>query len=53
MALYAFCEQKRLLSMIETLHQQGEQYLRLKLASPKQMMNSDAEHDLIVAFVLT
>jgi DNA-binding GntR family transcriptional regulator len=47
-ALYGICKQRRLLSIIETLHRQGERYLRLKLASPEQKMNSDAEHDLIL-----
>jgi DNA-binding GntR family transcriptional regulator len=52
LALYGVCKQKRLLRMIEMLHHQGERYLRLKLASPEQKMNSDAEHDLIVSACL-
>ena len=44
LALYAPCARPRLIAMIDSLHSQGERYLRLKLDAPKLKQESDDEH---------
>ncbi|HEY0746129.1 MAG TPA: GntR family transcriptional regulator [Steroidobacteraceae bacterium] len=44
LALYAPADRPRLLSMIDSLHAQGERYLRLKLDMPAHKRRSDDEH---------
>jgi DNA-binding GntR family transcriptional regulator len=44
LALYAPAQRPRLLSIIESLHNQGERYLRLKLGMPSHKQQSDDEH---------
>jgi DNA-binding GntR family transcriptional regulator len=47
-ALYAPARRPRLLALIESLHAQGERYLRLKLARPAYKQKSDDEHERIL-----
>jgi DNA-binding GntR family transcriptional regulator len=49
LALYAPCARPRLLGMIDSLHSQGERYLRLKLVMPAHKRQSDDEHERILA----
>jgi DNA-binding GntR family transcriptional regulator len=44
LALYTPAQRPRLLAMIESLHNQGERYLRLKLDMPVYKRQSDNEH---------
>jgi DNA-binding GntR family transcriptional regulator len=47
MALYAPAQRPRLLASIDSLHSQGERYLRLKLGMPSHKQQSDEEHQQI------
>jgi DNA-binding GntR family transcriptional regulator len=47
LALYAPAKRSRLLGIVDSLHSQGERYLRLKLGMPSQKQQSDAEHQQI------
>jgi DNA-binding GntR family transcriptional regulator len=47
LALYAPARRPRLLALIESLHNQGERYLRLKLGMPAHKQQSDGEHEQI------
>lgn len=44
LALYAPAQRPRLLAIIDSLHAQGERYLRLKLGMPSHKQQSDEEH---------
>jgi DNA-binding GntR family transcriptional regulator len=44
LALYAPAERPRLSALIDSLHSQGERYLRLKLGMPAHKKQSDDEH---------
>ena len=44
LALYAPAQRPRLLAIIDSLHSQGERYLRLKLGMPSHKQQSDDEH---------
>jgi DNA-binding GntR family transcriptional regulator len=44
LALYAPAQRPRLLAIIDSLHSQGERYLRLKLDMPAHKQQSDEEH---------
>ena len=44
LALYAPARRPRLYAMIDSLHSQGERYLRLKLGMPQYKRQSDDEH---------
>ena len=46
-ALYAPAGRPRLIAMIDSLHSQGERYLRLKLDMPTYKHQSDDEHEEI------
>jgi DNA-binding GntR family transcriptional regulator len=46
-ALYAPADRPRLISLIDSLHAQGERYLRLKLDMPMHKRQSDDEHQLM------
>jgi DNA-binding GntR family transcriptional regulator len=48
LALYAPAHRPRLIVMIESLHRQGERYLRLKLDMPAYRRRSDDEHTRIL-----
>ncbi len=48
LALYAPAGRPRLLAMIDSLHSQGERYLRLKLDLPAYKQQSDEEHEQIL-----
>jgi DNA-binding GntR family transcriptional regulator len=47
LALYAPADRPRLIEMINSLHAQGERYLRLKLDMPAHKRRSDDEHQQI------
>jgi len=47
LALYAPAQRPRLLAIIDSLHAQGERYLRLKLGMPLHKQQSDEEHQQI------
>jgi DNA-binding GntR family transcriptional regulator len=47
MALYAPAQRPRLLASIDSLHSQGERYLRLKLGMPSHKQQSDEDHQQI------
>jgi DNA-binding GntR family transcriptional regulator len=47
LALYAPADRPRLIGMIDSLHAQGERYLRLKLDMPAHKRQSDDEHQQI------
>ena len=47
LALYAPAGRERLIAMIDSLHSQGERYLRLKLDMPPYKRRSDDEHQQI------
>jgi DNA-binding GntR family transcriptional regulator len=47
LALYAPAQRPRLLAIIDSLHAQGERYLRLKLGMPSHKQRSDEEHQQI------
>jgi DNA-binding GntR family transcriptional regulator len=47
LALYAPADRPRLIGMIDSLHAQGERYLRLKLDMPAHKQQSDDEHQQI------
>jgi DNA-binding GntR family transcriptional regulator len=49
LALYRPAERPRLLALIESLHERGERYLRLKLEMPAHKHKSDQEHEQIYA----
>jgi DNA-binding GntR family transcriptional regulator len=51
LALYAPAGRSRLLAMIDSLHSQGERYLRLKLDMPAYKRRSDDEHQQILEAV--
>jgi DNA-binding GntR family transcriptional regulator len=51
LALYAPAGRARLLAMIDSLHSQGERYLRLKLDVPPYKRRSDDEHHQILEAV--
>jgi DNA-binding GntR family transcriptional regulator len=51
LALYAPAGRARLLAMIDSLHSQGERYLRLKLDMPSYKRRSDEEHQQILEAV--
>jgi DNA-binding GntR family transcriptional regulator len=48
LALYAPAGRERLIAMIDSLHRQGERYLRLKLDVPPYKRRSDDEHQQIL-----
>ena len=48
LALYAPAGRPRLTAMIESLHSQGERYLRLKLDLPAYKQQSDHDHEQIL-----
>jgi DNA-binding GntR family transcriptional regulator len=48
LALYAPAGRARLIAMIDSLHSQGERYLRLKLDMPPYKRRSDEEHQQIL-----
>jgi DNA-binding GntR family transcriptional regulator len=48
LALYAPAGRPRLVAMIDSLHRQGERYLRLKLDMPAYKHQSDDEHEAIL-----
>jgi DNA-binding GntR family transcriptional regulator len=48
LALYAPAGRPRLVAMIDSLHSQGERYLRLKLGMPQYKHQSDDEHEAIL-----
>src|SRR6202021_106386 len=48
MALFLPAGRPRLLAMIDSLHSQGERYLRLKLDMPAHKQQSDDEHQQIL-----
>jgi DNA-binding GntR family transcriptional regulator len=48
LSLFAPAGRPRLLAMIDTLHSQGERYLRLKLDMPAYKHQSDDEHEEIL-----
>jgi DNA-binding GntR family transcriptional regulator len=48
LALYTPAGRERLLAMIDSLHSQGERYLRLKLDIPPYKRRSDDEHQQIL-----
>ena len=48
LALYGPAARPRLLSLVDSLHSQGERYLRLKLDIPTYKRQSDDEHEQIV-----
>jgi DNA-binding GntR family transcriptional regulator len=48
LSLYAPAGRPRLLAMIDSLHSQGERYLRLKLDMPAYKNQSDDEHEEIL-----
>jgi DNA-binding GntR family transcriptional regulator len=48
LALYAPAARPRLIAMIDSLHRQGERYLRLKLDMPAYKHQSDDEHEAIL-----
>jgi DNA-binding GntR family transcriptional regulator len=48
LALYAPASRPRLVAMIDSLHSQGERYLRLKLDMPAYKHESDDEHEQIL-----
>jgi DNA-binding GntR family transcriptional regulator len=48
LALYAPAGRPRLTAMIDSLHSQGERYLRLKLDMPAYKQQSDDEHEEIL-----
>jgi DNA-binding GntR family transcriptional regulator len=48
LALYAPAGRPRLVAMIDSLHSQGERYLRLKLDMPAYKHQSDDEHEAIL-----
>jgi DNA-binding GntR family transcriptional regulator len=45
LALYAPAQRPRLFALIDSLHSQGERYLRLKLGMPAHKQQSDDEHE--------
>ena len=47
LALYAPAQRARLIAIIDSLHSQGERYLRLKLGMPAHKQRSDEEHQQI------
>jgi DNA-binding GntR family transcriptional regulator len=47
LALYAPAQRERLIAIIDSLHSQGERYLRLKLGMPSHKQRSDEEHQSI------
>jgi DNA-binding GntR family transcriptional regulator len=47
LALYAPAHRERLVAIIDSLHSQGERYLRLKLGMPAHKQRSDEEHQQI------
>jgi DNA-binding GntR family transcriptional regulator len=47
LALYAPAQRPRLLAIVDSLHNQGERYLRLKLGMPSHKQQSDDEHQQI------
>lgn len=47
LALYAPAQRPRLLAIVDSLHNQGERYLRLKLGMPSHKQQSDVEHQQI------
>ena len=51
LALYAPAGRPRLSALIDSLHSQGERYLRLKLDLPAYKQQSDDEHEQILAAV--
>ena len=51
MALFLPAGRPRLLAMIDSLHSQGERYLRLKLDTPAHKQQSDDEHAQILEAV--
>ena len=48
LALYAPAQRPRLIALIDSLHSQGERYLRLKLDMPAHKRQSDDEHQRIL-----
>ncbi|MHB8477617.1 MAG: GntR family transcriptional regulator [Steroidobacteraceae bacterium] len=48
LALFAPAARPRLVAMIDSLHRQGERYLRLKLDMPAYKHQSDHEHEAIL-----
>jgi DNA-binding GntR family transcriptional regulator len=53
LALYAPAARPRLVAMIDSLHSQGERYLRLKLGMPAYKHQSDDEHEEILKALRT
>jgi DNA-binding GntR family transcriptional regulator len=49
LALYAPAQRPRLSGLIDSLHSQGERYLRLKLGMPAHKKQSDDEHEQMFA----
>ena len=47
LALYSPAQRPRLFALIDSLHSQGERYLRLKLGMPAHKRQSDDEHEEI------
>jgi DNA-binding GntR family transcriptional regulator len=47
LALYSPAQRPRLFALIDSLHNRGERYLRLKLTMPAHKQQSDDEHELI------